>query len=761
MGKNEVKVTFASDTRSLEMGLKKLSIETGQTQSKFQKFATGAKIVAGVALGGIAIAAKNAFEGLKSGQAVSAQTAAVLKSTGNAAGVTQGQIEDLALAISKKSGVDDEMIQKGQNLLLTFTNLRNEAGKGNDIFNQTTRIMTDMSVALGQDTKSSALQLGKALNDPVKGVTALSRVGVSFTEAQKKQIKAMVEAGDTAGAQKVILAELRKEFGGSADAAGKTLAGQIDRAKQAFDRASEAVLTALLPALTRLAEIAVKVTGFTEDHTRATKIIVGVIGGLSVAVLAANGAWKVYTAATKAAKLAQIALNVVMRANPIGLVITALVALGVGLVLAYKKSETFRNIVNGAFNAVKKAGQAVLSFFKGAWGAISSAISGPFRAIVGAAKTMFGIHAALFNAAKQAVSRVGSILKGLGGAIAGVASSVYGKAVEIGKKIISGMVNGVSGLGSAIKNKVEDGLRAGLGKLNPFSPVEHGGEIYIGEPIVRGAIKGTKKLKSEMKKELESALKDAISSAKDYVEGQGQTLMSGITGTIDAKVAKNLNWVDTKSQDALDLAAINKTLKDQAIAKEKARLEDAIAKAKTDKALQAAQEEYNTWDLEQQKDVLEQQIQARKDKIQEEAQARKDAAEQSITDLTDAFNRGLISGEKFNQDLVKALQDSGVNYQDVGAALGDSFARGFKDAIQGLQYEAARIPELLNQQAQLSKVTPSDAKKKAAPKKTTKKKTAAKKVASGAKVVIQNMTVRHEGDIHQISSQLARQLRMA
>src|SRR5262245_66611796 len=76
-----------------------------------------------------------------------------------------------------------------------------------------------MSAALGQDGKASAIQLGKALNDPIKGVTALQRVGVSFTKSQKNQIKALVESGNTLGAQKVILRELGKEFGGAAKAA--------------------------------------------------------------------------------------------------------------------------------------------------------------------------------------------------------------------------------------------------------------------------------------------------------------------------------------------------------------------------------------------------------------------------------------------------------------------------------------------------------------------------------------------------------------
>ena len=77
----------------------------------------------------------------------------------------------------------------------------------------------DLAQAMGGAPKDAAIQLGKALNDPIKGISALTRIGVTFTDEQKAQIKTMQEAGDMAGAQGVILAELNKEFGGSAQAA--------------------------------------------------------------------------------------------------------------------------------------------------------------------------------------------------------------------------------------------------------------------------------------------------------------------------------------------------------------------------------------------------------------------------------------------------------------------------------------------------------------------------------------------------------------
>ena len=204
-----------------------------------------AAAAAGGAVGfaGLALGVKKAVSEYEEAAKVGAQTRAVIRSTGGAANVSADDVERLAGALSNKTAIDDEVIQKGANMLLTFTNVRNEAGRGNDIFNQATSILTDMSVALGTDASKSAIQLGKALNDPVKGVTALQRVGVTFTDQQKQQIKTLVESGRTMDAQKIILRELNKEFGGSAEAQARPL----DRAKVAVDNLFEAIGKHLAP----------------------------------------------------------------------------------------------------------------------------------------------------------------------------------------------------------------------------------------------------------------------------------------------------------------------------------------------------------------------------------------------------------------------------------------------------------------------------------------------------------------------------------
>lgn len=785
MGVNEVKLVFGVDSKEYEAGLRRVQGQVEQTRSKMQSFTRGAKVASAALLTGLAVAAKHAFEGLKTGEQVSAQTAAALKSTGKAANVSQKQIEAFALRLSQMSGVDDELIQKGQNLLLTFTNIQNKAGKGNAIFNQATKTMLDMSVALGQDTKSSAIQLGKALNNPLKGVSALQKVGVSFTDAQKKQIKALVESGQTMKAQKIILAELNKEFGGSAKAAGGTMAGQIERAKQSFERASEAVLSALLPALVQLSTWLQQAGQWAENNQRTVKILVAVLGGLAASVWVINGAYKAYKATAAALKVVQLALNASFLANPIVLVIAAIVALGAAFVIAYKKSETFRNIVNGVFSAVTGAAKAVLSWFQGNWKTIAVLISGPFAPLVALATNAFGIRSALINAFQTTLSKVKGIWSGLTGAISAIGTAVYNAAVAVGNKIVNGAVDGIKGLAGMIKRKAEEYIREGLSKLNPFSPVEHGGQIYIGEPIVKGAIKGMKPLKSELKAEITEALRGAISAAKDYATSQASNLSSIIGQTLDVRAATGIANVD-KSAEAQRMREIENQLKQNQILKEKARLEEAVAKAKTPAAIAQAQADLATWQLEQDRDTLAQSLQDRKDAIQAEFDARKAAVERSITDLTDALNRGLITQQQYTQQVVDALQATGVDYEMVGKNLGDSFANGFRDALNALLYEAGRIPELLGQERAFTKVpVKKAAKKKKAnggfvnkPETTllgeagpelvlplTRPKRMSQLLSQagfggGPSINIENMTVRNEADIYSISSQLGRQLRM-
>lgn len=156
-----------------------------------------------------------------------AQLEARLKSTKGAAGLTKDELVDMAGALQGVSTYGDEAIMGAQSMLLTFTKI------GRDVFPQATEAVLNMATAMGTDLNSASVQIGKALNDPIKGVSALGRAGVQFTQGQKDMIERLVETGRTMDAQKIILRELETQFGGAARAARDTMGGAFTALKEA------------------------------------------------------------------------------------------------------------------------------------------------------------------------------------------------------------------------------------------------------------------------------------------------------------------------------------------------------------------------------------------------------------------------------------------------------------------------------------------------------------------------------------------------
>lgn len=210
---------------------------------------SSAALAAGVAAAGAATVAfgVSSFRAYAEAEQAAAQLEAVIKSTGGAAGLTSQELMKQATALQGVTKFSDEAVMATQSMLLTFTQIKGGVVK------DATKTALDMAQALGMEGSQAAMQLGKALNDPISGLTKLTRVGVTFSAEQEKQVKAMVEAGDVAGAQGVILGELQKEFGGSAEAAGSTFAGQLEILKNTFGDLQEGIGQMIAGALAPLA----------------------------------------------------------------------------------------------------------------------------------------------------------------------------------------------------------------------------------------------------------------------------------------------------------------------------------------------------------------------------------------------------------------------------------------------------------------------------------------------------------------------------
>lgn len=222
-----------------------------------------AGIVGGFVAAGLALRA--GFSELAESQKVAAQTRAVIRSTGGVANVSAKQVEKLATSLSRMSGVDDEAIAAGQNMLMTFTNIRNGVRKSDKVFNMATGTILDMSVALGRDIPDVAIMVGKALNDlevnqkgTITGWSALRRVGVKVSSDMMAQAAAFLKAGKPMEAQKLLLRELATEFGGSARAFGTTMPGALGKLRNAFDEIAAAFAQGFLPLILKVANALTK-----------------------------------------------------------------------------------------------------------------------------------------------------------------------------------------------------------------------------------------------------------------------------------------------------------------------------------------------------------------------------------------------------------------------------------------------------------------------------------------------------------------------
>lgn len=522
----------------------------GGLTSKINEGATVA--VAGFTAAGLA--GKSFVDAALESQKVADQTSAVLKSTGGVSGVTAKEVGDLAGAISEKTGVDDEAIQTGQNLLLTFKNIRNEAGKGNDIFNQSTQTLVDMAAAMGNDPKSAAIQLGKALNDPVKGIGALSRVGVTFSGKQEKVIKKLVKTGKTAEAQKIILKELNSEFGGSAKAQGNA----ADKMAVAWGNLQEEIGAALLPLFNKFAKIIMKdvipairdFVGFVQEHETLFKTLAGLVAAFGAAFIVAAGALKVYSATmtivsavTKTATAIQAAWALVMALNPVVLIVLAIIALIAVIVLIAKKTDWFSKIWDAVWGAVKKAFFATWGAIKAFGIAVWNGLKTAFTAVWGAIKTLFmaylNFYKTIFITAWKAIKAVGmaiwngikaafgAIWNGIKAVFFGVLNAFKAYYSFIWNQIVVKTVTTVMKIASTLKTWFTNGINAvvnlvsGLwGRISGFFTSIPGkiksaiGDLSsVGKAIVEGIWKG---------------ISGATGWLMDQIKGFGSTITDGV-----------------------------------------------------------------------------------------------------------------------------------------------------------------------------------------------------------------------------------------
>ena len=435
---------------------------------------------------GLAVSLKEAMDA----QQVQASLAAVLKSTGGAAGLTQAAANALAMQFRDLAGGSDDAILAIEEIGLRAGSISAEEMPA---FIQAT---LDLGAVM-KDTSGAATILARAQEDPIAALGRLQRAGIIFTDSQKDQIKAMVEAGDMAGATAVLMGRVGEATAGLAAAGAATFSGQLEIMKGHLLEAAETVGTALLPILTHLFEDVVKpalplIEAFAKtiadlftqmaagDLTPLTNLIPPEIaeklGSLGMALQGLADAFiaslpQIKGAGEEMARFLQEAFaligpqiieNVTGAINAItalwqahGATILAILTLAWQIIVA---------VIGGALTLISGIVSAALQLLSGDWQGALNTMGATLESFFNLALSIVGTNMTEFRATWQAnwdavVLIVSTIMLQAIGAVQNTISQF----TTIGKAIVDGMIAGIQG---AVGGLVAEAANAALSAFN-------------------------------------------------------------------------------------------------------------------------------------------------------------------------------------------------------------------------------------------------------------------------------------------------------
>lgn len=451
-----VKIAILANAAQAKAEMDSVVKSAGGMSSKLKGGVAVAAAAAGVALASMAT---SAIAGARESAEINRVLQSQLKGMGAEAQKAFSGATKFAADFGTQIGKDDDDILKVVNKLSTFPAAFGKGTLGAEGMRRATQAAFDLEAAGVGSAESNIIGLGKALDNPIKGMTALSKSGVSFTAEQQAQIKNYMEQGRLADAQKVLLAGIETNAKGAATAQ----ADGLTRAKVALDGMAEGIASKLLPYLDKFGNWfttvgipkieqfgawfgtnVVPVIG--QAFEIAKTAVAGFVAVLSnpavqafgAAILTIVAAIKVYQVVMTAIRVvtmawaaAQAALNVVMALNPIGLVVLAILALVAAFVIAYRQSETFRRIVSTAFAGVKTAVSTVVTWIRSNWPLLLAILTGPI-----------GLAVAAIIRHKDTIL---AAFKALPGQIKGVFSGAGSFLADAGRRVIQGFIDAVQG----------------------------------------------------------------------------------------------------------------------------------------------------------------------------------------------------------------------------------------------------------------------------------------------------------------------------
>ena len=659
--KRKLEVVITGDSRNLERAFgrsakasetfgRRITRGAGKGMLFLGKGAAAAAVV-GVAAVGVSLV--KAGKAAADAEASNARLTAQLKSMGRNNAQVRGQIEQTVQSLSKLGAFDDEDLQDA------FTTLVRSSGN-------VAKSQKDLAL-VADVARGAQLDLGtaaKLVNRVNAGnIGSLKRYGIALEEGATKE-----EA----------LAALRAKFGGQAAAYANTAAGAQEAFAVATENAFEQIGIALTPLIIEFSKFAqdvlpkvaaavsvylgkaiawiktnwpeiraVLVTVFTALKTVFTQVVVPVAKGIITALAATVSFVRQNMPVIKAtaqAVFGWLQANVIPTMRTIGRVVATVVG-----AMAYVWREhgttikriltpvynTFKTIITSALIIIRESVEFWLALIRGDWG------------------KAFGSLKTIARTALDAVIAILTMYPRM----------AFEAARTIGVRMVEGVKAGLASMYGEIKAYLERQIRSIVNNLNPFSPVEHGGQL-IADRLSDGIIRGLRDRRGDVSGALTATVRDAVQSARGNLAG----LTGGLAGMLGTLFGAN-------SAEGKRLREIRAQQKREDAAREKARLEAAVASAETDQDRAQAQQDLNDWLLEQEAQSLE------------EAIANKQTQyENDIANLTTSFNNGVISAEQFRDSL------SAIVGGQTGAELGAAFASEFGQHLRSI---AAQVQELI------------------------------------------------------------------
>lgn len=311
--------------------------------------------------------------------------------------------------INNEMGISDEELQKWSTHLNNAIDFEKFGKDGEKVLTDMTALIPNLAAQSGKSTSMVEKAIKTLGTAPESGLSALRKLG-GLTDGQLKHAEKLVAEGKVQEAQQYAIEKATEASSGAA--AKQTTASE--KMSIMWAELQETVGMKLLPVLNQLMEWGMKFITFLTSGSTQSKIFMGVIAAMAAGMLvlkvnalitsaamavAAAGGLKAWLMQTKIATAMQWLWNAAMSANPIGLIVLAVVALIALVVVLWKKNETFRKIVIAAWNAVKRAVLVV-------WNAIKAAAMVVFNALKAYVTTMWKVYVAIFNGIKKVVLTV-------------------------------------------------------------------------------------------------------------------------------------------------------------------------------------------------------------------------------------------------------------------------------------------------------------------------------------------------------------------